>query len=1597
MCGANATITDTTQLSERRVSYIQLLILMLIIDYRKAPKVFAFDHSFDSIDTNQPTFASQEHVFESIGVGVVENAFSGYNACVLAYGQTGSGKSYTMMGSSNDPGLIPRLCDRIFSRIDVESNEQTNFKVEISYIEIYNEKIYDLLDPRSATKRPLKVREHAVLGPMVEGLTELAVSSFEQIHEVLNEGNKARTVASTNMNAESSRSHAVFTLRLTTRQTSDDNSLVGEKVSKISLVDLAGSERATKSKAIGKRLEEGGNINKSLTSLGMVISALAERGGTGRKEKFIPYRDSVLTWLLKDNLGGNSKTVMIATLSPSSDNFEETLSTLRYADSAKRIVNHAVVNEDPNAKIIRELREEVETLRMQINQSQERQNEAEELRERLAEAEKLVAQMNRSWDDRLRETDRLNQERRRDFAEIGISMTDGIKVQNDRFYLVNLNADPSMNELLVYYVNQRAVIGSRESTDPTERVDFLFTGIGVKPRHAELFISNEDSDAHLYVQIFAVDARVCVNGIPVEYGTEVLLRNGDRLLIGNNHFFRVHCPSDSDELTNELNSSMNSSVHVDYNRAWLEANSSVADSAQNPVKAVDAYIEKIAIKHEEEKQAALEKQYEEFERYLQRLTHSLQTPSTPMTPAFPNLLTPGAQLPPVCFPTVNPRNEKTRFLKWAQQRERLLRECLGRLKTEIVRASGLAREANLLAEELWGSRRGRAHYEVTLHIPAANLRPKKLKADNTTVCEPIVVAKRLGMAGVQLWSVEQLENKLLDMRDVYNERRLGNSAEMTESTGSSSSGVLSGDDGGDSMETPNPLIDTLFQSQVGNNQNTRFAFLNLQEKHTLIGVANVFLEVLFHDLRLDYHVPIISQQGEVCGKLQVEIYRLPDQNDNSDANTVSQTSTAFLGRTIRCRVRIKRATNLPPQLSNFVFCQYAFFGESDMLVVAPSFNETKKRPNVIANSFNFDHQQDFEITVTDEFCEYVQEDALSIEIWGHRSSGFGSDEDENVDEGLSLSASVDEQAAVTAQKHKSLQERWAEVTRRLELWIEIRELNENGEYTSVEVTNVTDIPTGGVYQLKQGLQRRLFVRLRQSTEKGGLPLSFADIQTVAVGSLNVREPTCSCDEERPLDSYQEDGLEQIRTQWNRALDDRQRYLNDQLSALQSMTTTKSAADIERESSLIRQWMLLTEERNAISIPPANSNIPGAPAEWTPPPGIEQHIPVVFLDTNADELTVGPDSLDEEQPMPSRVAGLSAVLPQERYDQMVLLPIVEKDNIEVMSAACAWDTSLHGNSALNKAATNGELVYGVVRVVIQLSYPYNTEIVLRKRICMSVYKKPSIRDRLYRRIVGGGVINGSGVHYDVVAHVPKSSLDKEDRASLALMAARHAETSKSATIDESEGTPLEAYIKSIQAVEWMLKLDRLRQESAVLSMLTRHEKAQHLSGMGAQTFRMKRTISLPNTSSMSLPPVPPRITENGISQSNENKSEGPTAHNRLMMELSSSSTSSGYASMARRPKTLNLSTAKRFPQLTSLVSPVAEISTTKLSGIDEEQLLASEESSIPARSSTVPDTLCSNADLDSVNGNCDPNSCFSRTNHLFQNDGNQNVNNNERTG
>ncbi|KAF5892965.1 chromosome-associated kinesin KIF4A, partial [Clarias magur] len=320
-------------------------------------KAFTYDYVFD------PS-TEQEEVFNAAVSPLLSGLFKGYNATVLAYGQTGSGKTFSMGGTytsaqENEPtvGVIPRVVRKIFQE-KVKSSDR-EFLLTVSYLEIYNEEILDLLCT-SKDKPVISIREDPKEGIKIVGLTEREVFNAQEMVGCLETGNSARTVGSTAMNAASSRSHAIFTISLEQRRGGDKNDAM---VSKLHLVDLAGSERQKKTKAEGDRLKEGISINRGLLSLGNVISAL---GDEGKKGTFVPYRDSKLTRLLQDSLGGNSHTLMIACISPADSNIEETINTLRYADRARKIKNKPVLNVDPRAAEMKRLKQQVQELQVML-------------------------------------------------------------------------------------------------------------------------------------------------------------------------------------------------------------------------------------------------------------------------------------------------------------------------------------------------------------------------------------------------------------------------------------------------------------------------------------------------------------------------------------------------------------------------------------------------------------------------------------------------------------------------------------------------------------------------------------------------------------------------------------------------------------------------------------------------------------------------------------------------------------------------------------------------------------------------------------------------------------------------------------------------------------------------------------------------------------------------------------------------------------------------------------------------------------------------------------------------------------------------------
>uniref|UniRef100_A0A8C2H164 Kinesin family member 13Bb n=1 Tax=Cyprinus carpio TaxID=7962 RepID=A0A8C2H164_CYPCA len=1258
-------------------------------------------------ETNSSTFW-MDVVFQCLGESLLDSAFQGYNACIFAYGQTGSGKSYTMMGAAEQPGLIPRLCSSLFQRTVQEQREGESFTVEVSYMEIYNEKVRDLLEPKGS-RQALRVREHKVLGPYVDGLSRLAVTSYKDIESLMSEGNKSRTVAATNMNEESSRSHAVFNIILTHTLRDLKTGTSGEKVSKLSLVDLAGSERADKTGAGGERLKEGSNINRSLTTLGLVISALAEQGAGRNKSKFVPYRDSVLTWLLKDSLGGNSRTAMVATVSPAADNYDETLSTLRYADRAKSIVNHAVVNEDPNARIIRELREEVEKLRSQLTEAESMK--APELKERLEESEKLIQEMTVSWEEKLRKTEEIALERQKQLESLGISLqSSGIRVIDDKCFLVNLNADPALSELLLYYLKEHTRVGSADSQD------IQLCGLAIQPEHCVIDLKLETGITLTPKR----NARTCVNGAVVS--SPIQLHHGDRILWGNNHFFRSARHIYTWSVTKAGLHAEHLDVDVDRLSHASSDNSFSFESAQTEVmmkalgnnEPLQSVLHSLERRHEEEKRSALERQRLMYEQELQQLRRRLSTELQTQHQRSSEQL------------SASLLSSQSALRQSSDEREVLMNRSLRKLKEQIVKANLLVQEAGFIAEEL----NKKTEYKVTLQIPAANLNANRKR--DTVLSEPAVEVRRTSK-GKQIWSMEKMENRLLDMRELYQEWK--------------------------DYDEDDPAMRSYFKRAD--------PFFDEQENHSLIGVANIFLSCLLYDVKLQYAVPIINQKGEVAGRLHVEVERLSGElEERETGGSEISPDGEMQERKLTCMIKVLQATGLPQHLSNFVFCQYHFWEQQEPVFIAPEVGLTAPSSREPQSLVMFDNCKTLEVAVTEDFVEFVMEGAVAVEVYGHKQA--------NPRRNLALW-----DLGVIQAKTRSLRE--SEVTRRLELWVQILELNDAGEFVPVEVQSAKDVCTGGIFQLKQGQSRRVQVGVRSVQDSGTMPLITESVLSVSIGNM------FGC------------VLYLLASTVRRDVDELHAYVSLEIKCVSSLVkmrakcltaasfplalVDKSEEDVESESQLLECRLTLTEERNAVLVPSAGSSIPGAPAEWAPVPGMETHIPVIFLDLNSVEQKTAPrySMIDEGTPL----------FPQ-------------------VKAEASWDCTVHDSPELNRATGPDHRIYLTVRTMVLLSHPAQMQLVLRKRICVSLTGRQGFAQSLLRRMSHRSSVHGCGVTFEIVSNIPGSSEDREMLARLAASTDNPGADSEAA---------IQKYLRSVLAVDNILTLDRLRQEVSVRERLS----------------------------------------------------------------------------------------------------------------------------------------------------------------------------------
>ncbi|XP_054031635.1 kinesin-like protein KIF1B isoform X8 [Dryobates pubescens] len=877
---------------------------------KEAPKSFSFDYSYWShTSPEDPCFASQSRVYNDIGKEMLQHAFEGYNVCIFAYGQTGAGKSYTMMGKQEESqaGIIPQLCEELFEKINDNSNEEMSYSVEVSYMEIYCERVRDLLNPKN--KGNLRVREHPLLGPYVEDLSKLAVTSYTDIADLMDAGNKARTVAATNMNETSSRSHAVFTIVFTQKKHDTETDLSTEKVSKISLVDLAGSERADSTGAKGTRLKEGANINKSLTTLGKVISALAEvdncTNKTKKKKKtdFIPYRDSVLTWLLRENLGGNSRTAMVAALSPADINYDETLSTLRYADRAKQIKCNAVINEDPNAKLVRELKEEVtrlkDLLRAQglgdiididpmgdeysgsggkylkdfqnnkhryllasenqrpgnfstasmgsltaspsscslssqvgitsVSSIQERIMSTpggEEAIERLKESEKIIAELNETWEEKLRKTEAIRMEREALLAEMGVAIredggtlgvfspkkifpqrpsalfddsfgafsadqiytprpcdlfadSNGVFSPKKTPHLVNLNEDPLMSECLLYYIKDG--ITRVGQADAERRQDIVLSGAHIKEEHC-IFRSERNNNGDVIVTLEPCErSETYVNGKRVVQ--PVQLRSGNRIIMGKNHVFRFNHPEQARAEREKTPSAETPSEPVDWTFAQRELLEKQGIDMKQEMEKRLQEMEILYKKEKEEADLLLEQQRLDYESKLQALQKQVETRSLAAE--------------------TTEEEEEEEEVPWTRHEYELAQWAFRKwkfhqftsLRDQLWGNAVYLKEANAISVEL----KKKVQFQFvlltdTLYSPLPpELLPTELEKtrDNRPFPRTVVAVEvqDLKNGATHYWSLEKLKQRLDLMREMYD--RAG---EMASNTQDESESTMTGSD-----------------------------------------------------------------------------------------------------------------------------------------------------------------------------------------------------------------------------------------------------------------------------------------------------------------------------------------------------------------------------------------------------------------------------------------------------------------------------------------------------------------------------------------------------------------------------------------------------------------------------------------------------------------------------------------------------------------------------------------------------------------------------------------------------------------------------------
>ncbi|XP_071343292.1 kinesin-like protein KIF1A isoform X13 [Trachinotus anak] len=1190
----------------------------------KDNKSFNFDYSYWSHTSPEDVnYASQMRVYKDIGEEMLLHAFEGYNVCIFAYGQTGAGKSYTMMGKQDvkdQQGIIPLLCEDLFTKINYNTDNSMSYSVEVSYMEIYCERVRDLLNPKN--KGHLRVREHPLMGPYVEDLSKLAVTSYNDIQDLMDSGNKARTVAATNMNETSSRSHAVFNIIFTQKRYDAETDNTSEKVSKISLVDLAGSERADSTGAKGTRLKEGANINKSLTTLGKVISALAEVDSGPNKNKkkkkvesFIPYRDSVLTWLLRENLGGNSRTAMVAALSPADINYDETLSTLRYADRAKQIRCNAVINEDPNNRLVRELKEEVSRLKdllyaqglgdiietyrasgaeieglkylsdyknnnnkgQAVNQRDDLSTVtnamtgmspspslsalssragsiaslhdrimfspgSEEAIERLKETEKIIAELNETWEEKLRRTEAIRMEREALLAEMGVAMREdggtlGVFSPKKTPHLVNLNEDPLMSECLLYYIKDGITRVGR--LDASSRQDIVLSGHFIKDEHCTFTSSAGPAGDTVVVLEPCEGAETYVNGKRVTEPT--VLKSGNRIILGKSHVFRFNHPVQARAERERTPCAETPAEPVDWAFAQRELLEKQGIDMKQEMEQRLQELEDQYRKEREEANNLLEQQRLDYESKLEALQKQVDRyyPEAPEEEEEPE--------EEVQWTERERERAVWSFRKWRCYQFTSLRDLLWGNAIFL-------KEANAISVEL----KKKVQFQFVLltdtlysPLPPDLLPPEATKDRDKRQFPRTIVAVEVQdqkNGATHYWTLEKLRQRLELMREMYDR-----AADVPNNTTEDCENVMTGGD---------PFYD-------------RFPWFRL------VGRAFVYLSNLLYPVPLVHRVAIVSEKGEVKGFLRVAVQAIsadeeaPDYgsgvrqsgtakisfedqqyekfqsescsvglsrtgisqeelrivegegqnaeigpsadevNNNTCAAGADELETPLkatpdgpldalehlrIGNIFTFRVTVLQASSISAEYAD-IFCQFNFIHRHDEAFSTEPLKNTGRGPPL-----GFYHVQNIAVEVTKSFVDYIKTQPIVFEVFGHYQKQPFLPLCKDVISPLRpcrrqfprvmpLSKPVPATKLTTMTRPQAGS---CHCKYDLMVFFEICELEANGDYIPAVVDHRGGMPCHGTFLLHQGLQRRITVTIVH--ESGG-DIEWKEVRELVVGRL----------------------------------------------------------------------------------------------------------------------------------------------------------------------------------------------------------------------------------------------------------------------------------------------------------------------------------------------------------------------------------------------------------------------------------------------------------------------------------------------------------------